>query len=48
MNLEFCDICGEPMMLQECAETEHENNEQCTLSQWVCFCNGGNYREIVG
>lgn len=46
-----CNLCGQPMMLQDAVDDEDDLEQIMCGSpypQWACFCNGGNYRECTG
>lgn len=36
----LCDLCGQPMCYQD-------EDADGPTSQWVCFCNGGNYKSAA-
>ncbi len=43
-----CDLCGAEMLLDERVEYERQDDQECGIPpvQYVCFCNGGNYRAV--
>lgn len=40
-----CNLCGNPMQYDAREASEADDDAECGIHpQWVCFCNGGNYR----